>query len=162
MTAMTAGTLFVLVLSVISTQHTRIADSLAMPPQILNYTPPSYTDEALRRGIQGNVTVEAAFDSEGNFTVLRVIKGLGFGLDESALNAVRNWRFAPAYRDGARVSAISQIDVAFKLPEEAGIRLKLMEMTEKLRTMHRHAEEASRRAREVHETLMLKTKERNQ
>ncbi len=158
---MTAGTLFVLILSVISTQQTRIPGSLAMPPQILNYTPPSYTDEALRRGIEGNVIVEAAFDSEGNFTVLRVVKGLGFGLDESALNALRNWRFAPAYRNGARVSAISQIDVAFKLPEEAGIRQKLMKMTETLREMHRLAEETSRGAKQVHEKLM-KMKERNQ
>jgi hypothetical protein len=52
-------------------------------------------------------------DIEGRFKVLRIVKSLGHGLDESALAALKNWRFTPAYRNGQRVSVVTLIDVKF-------------------------------------------------
>ena len=84
----------------------------------MSYTYPSYTDEARDLGIEGTVTVEAEFDTQGNFEVLRIVKGLGFGLDERALEALAGWRFVPAQRNGALVGAVAQIDIGFNLQRE--------------------------------------------
>lgn len=150
----------ILVLSIVSTQQTRIGDGLSIqngvvtPPQALTFTRPLYTEEALRLRVEGTVTVEAAFDIDGNFTVLRVVKGLGYGLDENALAALRNWRFAPAYKNGSRVSTISQIDVAFKLPEKDLHIQHLKQLELRLREAKQRIEET----REAQEALILKIK----
>jgi TonB family protein len=121
-----------LLLVALSPQHTRIGEVLTIsnglvtPPQITSYASAAYTDEALRIGVEGVVTVEAAFDIAGNFRVLRVVAGLGAGLDEQALEALRGWRFAPAYNHGSRVSVIAQIDVLFTLPNK-DLYLRLMQ-----------------------------------
>ena len=82
-------------------------------PQLVHFTRPEYTDEARRLEIDGAVTIQAEFDIEGRFKVLRIVKSLGHGLDESALAALKNWRFTPAYRNGQRVSVVTLIDVRF-------------------------------------------------
>jgi TonB family protein len=102
-----------------STQDVRIGNAGTVSnagvilPKLVTYTRPQYTDEARRRGIEGVVTVQASFDVFGNFKVLRLLKGLGHGLDESALAALLKWRFTPAYREGRAVTAVTQIDVRF-------------------------------------------------
>jgi TonB family protein len=68
--------------------------------------------------IEGTVTVEAAADINGNIKVLRIVKGLGYGLDEKAVLALRDWKFAP---DGAPVAVITQIDIDFRLPDPGGV-----------------------------------------
>src|SRR5262249_3652076 len=87
-----------------------------VPPSIVESKPPIYTDEALKARIEGTVTLEAAVDVQGAIKILRVVKGLGYGLDERAIGAVLDWKFAPATRNGAPVEAITQVDVDFKLP----------------------------------------------
>src|SRR5688572_14739082 len=82
-------------------QSSRIGDVATVPngvtpPLVMQYGPPQYTESALQNRIEGTVTVEAEFDIYGNFKVLRLVRSLGFGLDESALIALQNWRFAPA------------------------------------------------------------------
>jgi|GEM_PF-848597 len=110
----------------VSTQEVRIGgapilpDSGMTPPSLRSYVLPEYTEEARLRRIEGVVTVQAAFDIDGTFRVLRVLKGLGYGLDEKALEALQRWRYAPAYRNGARVSVVAEIDVPFRLPAETG------------------------------------------
>jgi TonB family protein len=85
-------------------------------PRIEQYTtPPLYSDEARERGIEGVVTVEARVGIDGKPTHLQVAKGLGYGLDENALLAVRDWRFAPAVQNGNPVEATTQVDVEFNL-----------------------------------------------
>ena len=88
------------------------------PPFVLQSRTPSYTKEAFAKKIEGTVTIVATFDIDGNFKVLRIDKGLGFGLDESALAAIQQWRFGPAYQSGRRVSVVANIDVVFKLEDE--------------------------------------------
>jgi TonB family protein len=85
------------------------------PPRVISHPTAAYTNEARQRGIQGSVIVQAQFDADGNFKVLQIVKGLGYGLDESALAALHNWRFLPALRNGERVSAIAEIEVPFRL-----------------------------------------------
>lgn len=57
---------------------------------------PPYTDEARKEKLQGQVTLRVLVGSDGRAKQIRVVKGLGLGLDESALQAIRGWRFAPA------------------------------------------------------------------
>ena len=87
-------------------------------PKLVSYARPLYTDEALQRRIEGVVTVLAEFDVAGNFKPLRVVKGLGFGLDESAIAALTKWRFTPANRYGERISVVTEIDVDFTLYDD--------------------------------------------
>jgi TonB family protein len=85
-------------------------------PKVEQYTtPPLYSDEARARAIEGIVTVEVRIGVDGTVKRLRVVKGLGYGLDENALLAVRDWRFAPARRNGRPLEATTQIDVEFNL-----------------------------------------------
>src|ERR1700756_332597 len=85
------------------------------PPMILKSALALYTDEARLNRIEGAVTVEALMGTEGRIESMRVLKGLGFGLDEVALASVREWEFSPATRDGVPVSVVAQIDVQFTL-----------------------------------------------
>jgi len=87
-------------------------------PKLISYCRPLYTDEALQRRIEGVVTVLAEFDMAGNFKPVRVVKGLGFGLDENAIAALAKWRFTPANRYGERISVVTQIDIDFTLYDD--------------------------------------------
>jgi len=85
------------------------------PPVAIQTTRPVYSWEAWQRHIEGVVTVLAEFDADGNAKILRIVKGLGFGLDENAIAALQQWKFAPAYRNGRRVSVIANVDVVFSM-----------------------------------------------
>jgi TonB family protein len=81
-------------------------------PRVVRYTmPPLYSDEGRRRRVEGVVTIDARVDSSGRPRDLRIARGLGFGLDENALLAVRTWQFAP----GRRPDAVARVDVEFSL-----------------------------------------------
>jgi len=67
---------------------------------------PEYTDEARHRKLQGSVTLRVLVTADGRAGQIRMVKGLGFGLDERAMEKVRIWRFEPA-RDANR-KAIAQ------------------------------------------------------
>jgi TonB family protein len=86
--------------------------SLDAVPRVIRYTmPPLYSDEARRRKVEGVVTIDARVDPNGRPRDLRIVRGLGFGLDENALLAVRNWQFVP----GIDLDAIARVDVEFSL-----------------------------------------------
>jgi TonB family protein len=95
-------------------QHVRIGNAGVIPnggmapPTILKSTVAPYTDAARNKGVEGTVTLEAQVDINGRTKVLRVIKGLGFGLDEVARSAVGEWIISPATRNGLPVEVISQ------------------------------------------------------
>lgn len=88
-------------------QYVRIANAGSIPngamvaPTIIKSTLPAYTREAHRRGLDGVVTLQARVDTEGQIEILRIIRS--FGLDESAISAVREWVFSPALRNGVPV-----------------------------------------------------------
>src|SRR5262249_50929860 len=85
------------------------------PPLAIEFASPQYTPEARANKVQGVVTILTVFDVDGNPRPLAIVKGLGFGLDENAIAAVQNSRFAPAYRNGRRVSVVANVDVRFTL-----------------------------------------------
>lgn len=95
----------------------RLVPNTGMSPPIALVHPASgFTIEALQAGVEGTVTVRAEFDIDGHFQVLGIVDGLGYGLDEAALAALREWTFRPAYRSGRRVAVVANIDVEFRNP----------------------------------------------
>jgi protein TonB len=76
---------------------------------------PDYTDEARRQGIEGEVVLEIIVLADGTVGNVRVVHGLRGGLDRRAIEAVRQWRFAPARRYGTPVDVVVEVAVEFKL-----------------------------------------------
>ena len=80
---------------------------------------PEYTDEALAVGIEGRVTVSGTIGSDGAAKDIKIVKGLGHGLDEKAVECFQKWRFQPATRKGDPVEVGVAALVIFKLPVNA-------------------------------------------
>jgi protein TonB len=76
---------------------------------------PDYTEDARRRGIEGDVVMEIVVRHDGTVGDVRVLQGLGSGLDQRAIAAVRQWRFTPARRRGAAVDVLVEVAMEFKL-----------------------------------------------
>jgi TonB family protein len=88
----------------------------ATTPVEITYKPtPVYTQEARQLKLEGDVLLEVMFGSNGQLHVLRVVRGLGHGLDQSALNAARQMRFKPALREGSPVDSTAIVHVVFRL-----------------------------------------------
>jgi protein TonB len=85
------------------------------PPRLLHEVKANYTEDARRQGIQGSVTLEIVVRSDGSVGSVRIVRGLHSGLDRMAMDAVRQWRFAPARRHGVPVDVIAEVSVQFKL-----------------------------------------------
>jgi len=77
---------------------------------------PPYSDEARKAKLQGLVTLRVLIGADGRAKRIQIVKGLGMGLDESALAAIRNWRFAPAH-DARRqpIASWATIETRFQL-----------------------------------------------
>jgi bla regulator protein blaR1 len=89
-------------------------------PSVAEYTtPPLYSDDARRRGIEGVVLVRTHIDASGRVSDARVIRGLGFGLDQNALVALRQWRFRAGTRDKTPVATDVDIAIGFTLRNES-------------------------------------------
>jgi protein TonB len=91
------------------------AGSGVTPPRLLREVKATYTDEARRRGVTGNVILEIVIARDGTVSDVSVRRGLGGGLDERAIAAVRQWKFAPARRLGEPVDVIVEVAVEFTL-----------------------------------------------
>jgi TonB family protein len=101
---------------------TQVAGGLTPPRLVGVIVQPAYTAEAFEGFIEGAVNLEATIDAVGNVSHLRVVKGLGYGLDESALTEVAGWKFTPALRNGSPVQTNLNLEVKFELAK-AGIPL---------------------------------------
>jgi TonB family protein len=86
-----------------------------VPVEILGKPTPAYTDEARALKLEGEVVLEVEFCARGNIKVLRVVKGLGHGLDESATRAAEAIRFKPAQSNGRPVDFRSTVHIVFRL-----------------------------------------------
>jgi periplasmic protein TonB len=84
-------------------------------PRLLREVKAKYTDEARRRGTTGNVLLEIVITRDGTVGDVSVRRGLGAGLDERAIEAVRQWKFAPARRRGEPVDVIVEVAVEFMM-----------------------------------------------
>lgn len=85
------------------------------PVEILFKPHPSYSAEARNLHLEGQVSLEVVFQASGAVKVVRVIRGLGHGLDEAAQQAALQVRFKPATRSGAPVDTNATISITFEL-----------------------------------------------
>jgi TonB family protein len=85
------------------------------PVEILFKPEPNYSDEAKLRRIEGTVTLEVEFAATGDIRVLRVVRGLGYGLDEAAQQAAMRIRFKPAQADGRAVDYRATVHITFRI-----------------------------------------------
>jgi TonB family protein len=85
------------------------------PPTLVREVRPAYTDEARRQRIEGDVILEIVVRSDGSVGSIKVRRSLGGGLDQRAIEAVRQWRFNPARRHGTPVDVAVEVSVDFKL-----------------------------------------------
>jgi len=90
-------------------------NDLSSKLQLLSNPRPDYTTFAREHKVAGMVLVEAEFTTEGVVKNVRVIRPLGYGLDEMAIHAVYKIKFRPAERDGKKVSLKQRIKVSFTL-----------------------------------------------
>jgi len=85
-------------------------------PVEITYKPkPIYTDEARQMKLEGEVLLEVSFGANGSLHVNRVVRGLGHGLDEAAVNAANKMRFKPALRSGQAVDSTAIVHVVFQI-----------------------------------------------
>jgi TonB family protein len=83
---------------------------------IPTYVPlPAYSEEARKAKYQGNVVLWIVVDAQGNVTDARVVRPLGLGLDEKAVETVQTWKFKPAMRNGVPVPVRVSVEVFFRL-----------------------------------------------
>jgi TonB family protein len=86
-----------------------------VPAEIISKPKPVYTQEARDLRLEGEVLLEVLFTAAGDVRVLRLIQGLGHGLDESAKRAAEQIRFKPALRDGKPVDSRARVQIVFRL-----------------------------------------------
>ncbi len=85
-------------------------------PECVYCPTPSFSEEARKSKLQGSVTLHIVVGTDGRAANIRVVRGLGMGLDERAMEAVRGWRFKPALGPGGKpVPTEVLIEVTFRL-----------------------------------------------
>ena len=84
-------------------------------PRALDTPDPEYSEEARKAKYQGTCVLWLIVGSDGKPRDVKVARALGMGLDEKAIEAVRNWRFQPAMKDGHPVPVMINVEVNFRL-----------------------------------------------
>jgi TonB family protein len=85
-------------------------------PRIVHSTDAAYTQAALKAGIRGYVVLGLIIEADGSVRDVRVISGLGYGLDESAVKALETWQFEPALQDGIPIKSRIAVEFSFSPP----------------------------------------------
>lgn len=84
-------------------------------PSVLSKVEPEMSKEARKAKFQGDVVLYVEVGHDGTPQYLRVIRSLGFGLDEKAIEAVSKWKFRPGLKDGKPVAVAAKVTVMFRL-----------------------------------------------
>lgn len=85
-------------------------------PRIIRMPKPQYTQSARDARIEGVVTLQVVVRKDGSVDSFKILRGLGFGLDESAMDTIaKEWRFEPGTKDGQPVDVQANIDISFRL-----------------------------------------------
>jgi TonB family protein len=93
----------------------RQVEPVFTPVEILYKPKPSYTEEARKMRLEGQVSLDVVFLSTGSIRIVRIVHGLGHGLDEAAQKAASQVRFRPATRGGVPVDTNATIRITFEL-----------------------------------------------
>jgi len=83
--------------------------------EILSKGKPIYTEEARAKRIEGEVLIEAVFEATGKIRVVRIVRGLGYGLDDAAVRAAEQIRFKPELKDGQPSDSTAVVHIIFQL-----------------------------------------------
>jgi TonB family protein len=86
-----------------------------VPLEVLSKPSPAYTAEARQMRVEGEVSLEVEFCASGHVRVLRVVRGLGHGLDEEAMRAAEKIRFKPAQSAGRTIDFKTTVHISFRL-----------------------------------------------
>jgi TonB family protein len=84
-------------------------------PRVISRVDPEYTDEARRKKINGTVVLSFVVGTDGLVRDISVEKKLGYGLDERAVETVKNWKFEPAMKDGEPFEKRISVEMTFKV-----------------------------------------------
>jgi TonB family protein len=85
------------------------------PPRATYQPNPEYSDKARKKKIQGVVVLSLTVGADGLPHDVKVDKGIGYGLDEKAIEAVSRWKFDPALKDGQPIDKHINVEVQFRL-----------------------------------------------
>ncbi len=85
------------------------------PPQLIYKVEPEFSEEARKAKYQGVALLSIEVDASGNVRKIRMLRSLGLGLDEKAMEAVSHWRFRPGLFDGKPVVTEATVEVHFQL-----------------------------------------------
>ncbi len=94
-------------------------DLLTQGPAIIAKCAPRYTPEAQRASIEGTVVLYIQVYPDGRAHNVKVHSGLGSGLDEKAIEAVKQWRFSPGTKYGKPVAVPATMEVKFRLNDRS-------------------------------------------
>jgi TonB family protein len=86
-----------------------------VPPKLLYKAEPKYSEEARKAKYSGTVLLSVEIDTKGRVGAIRVVRPLGLGLDEKAIECVQKWKFRPALKDGRPVAVRVSIEISFRL-----------------------------------------------
>jgi TonB family protein len=85
-----------------------------VPPSVVSQVDPVYPDKARNARVQGVVILRCIVEADGTVSAAEVVKGLPFGLGESAVEAVKKWRFRPASRNGQPLAVYHNVSVSLR------------------------------------------------
>jgi TonB family protein len=112
----TAGTAFTAAVTAgPARQPAAVRQPVAEPLEILFKPRPSYTEEARRAHLEGDIVLEVLFTGSGNLRVLRVVRSLGYGLEQKAIDAAAKIRFRPAAEDGHPIDTVAMVRISFQM-----------------------------------------------
>jgi TonB family protein len=99
------------------TVHSQVAEAPAkvLPAEILSKPTPVYTQEARNLRIEGEVLLEVVLEASGKLRVVRVVRGLGHGLDDNAVKAAEQIHFKPAVKDGQPTDSTVVVHIIFQI-----------------------------------------------
>ncbi|HZL56245.1 MAG TPA: TonB family protein [Bryobacteraceae bacterium] len=84
-------------------------------PVVIYRKDPEYSEAARKAKYSGSVVLSVTVAASGQAADVKVIRALGLGLDEKAIEAVKQWRFRPGTKEGMPVSVQTQVEVSFRL-----------------------------------------------
>ena len=92
----------------------RVGGSVSAP-EIVFKVDPEYSEQARKAKYQGTVVLRCIVQKDGTVRDIKIMQSLGLGLDEKAVDAVKQWKFRPGMRRGEAVDVTADIEVTFRL-----------------------------------------------
>ncbi len=111
-------TLILLLAALSLTAYDKIDPKTMSAPKPIHKAEPKYSDEARAAKIEGAVLLKVFIETDGTAGEIEVLRPLGYGLDQKAIEAVKAWRFEPARQigSGEPIRVRANIEINFRLP----------------------------------------------